>query len=569
VAIEALSEPARRLLQTLSLLQGGADYATLKEFNPHRPPHPEEVEAPCPPETSSGLRWMDADEKETAKIEFGEVKKARGAHVETLKGWEQSPDARAAATRFDETLTELERQGLLQYEHSLKRYDLHPVVRGVAAGRLAEKETSEIGRQVVDYFSNRPHDPWEQAETLEDVAPGIQVVATLTRMGRFEDAFTALDGALLAALDDNLMAFGEIQRLLRPLFPHGWDGAIALERDLDQCNVLLLLSRTFEFYDSDDGRVLRLAERAIRAAISSGFDYSIRNCLRAISRVLGANTKLAEAARIKALTLEFAEEAGDAHAIYSSLLSAYWTEIYTGAFERADALWSRLDPKRRSWGRFYRRGDPESARAEDLFRRDELTEATLAEIERFCREGRNRSDLIQYLGLRGEWHLSRGEASLAIAPVSEALHLCRKSGLDLSEFDAMLALARLRAGHPVDARSVTERLHETQSRQTALTVAELWQDLGEPALAIAAALRAHKAACGSGEPYVYRYSLDRADALLRKLGETPPEVPQHDPANDEVFDWENDVRAVIEKRRKEREDRKRRAAEREKTNRDE
>jgi hypothetical protein len=565
VAIEALTEPARRLLQTLSLLQGGADYATLKEFNPHRPPHPEEVEAPSPPETTSRWRSMDADERETAKIEFDEAKRARAAYVETLKGWEQSPDARAAATRFDETLTELERQGLLQYEHSLKRYDLHPVVRGVAAGGLAERETSEIGRQVVDHFSSRPHDPWEQAETLEDVAPGIQVVATLTRMGRFEDAFNALDGELLMALSNNLMAFGEIQRLLRPFFPHGWDGAIALRRDLDQCRVLLSVSNTF----SDAVMPLRLAERAIRAAVSFGSDEDTRNCLRKISADLGVHSKLADAARIKALTLEFAEEAGNAHAIYLALFSAYWTEIYTGAFERADALWFRLNPKERGWGGFDTRGELERARAVDLFSRNELTEANLAEVERFCREERDREELVACLGLRGEWHLSRGEASLAIAPLTEALHLCRESGVDLATLDVMLALARLRAGHSVDARSVAERLHETQSFETALPIAELWQDLGEPTLAVAAALRAHKSASGSGEPYVYRYSLDRADALLRKLGETPPEVPKHDPTNDEVFDWENDVRAVIEKRRKQRDGRKRREAEREKKNRKE
>ncbi len=74
-AIDALPEPGRRLLQTLSLLQGGADYATLKEFNPHRPPPPEEVDEPSSPETSIQWHWMDDEEKETTKTEFGEAKK--------------------------------------------------------------------------------------------------------------------------------------------------------------------------------------------------------------------------------------------------------------------------------------------------------------------------------------------------------------------------------------------------------------------------------------------------------------------------------------------------------------
>ena len=558
-AIDALPEPGRKVLQTLSLLQGGADYATLKEFNPHLPLRPVEVKEPSPPEQRISWRRMNEEEKESAKARFDDVKKAHAAYAEALKAWEQSPEVLASAARFDETLTELERRGLLQYEHSLKQYDLHPVVRGVAAGRMGEAETGDIGGRVVDHFSSRPHAPWKQSETLEDLALGIQVVATLTLMGRLEDAFKAYDGELGEALWINLMAVGEIQRLLRPFFPQGWDGPIALKRDVDQSDLLGSLASTF--FDNDNAMCIRLSDRAIRMAISSGYASVIRNNLRGISAVLGIHGKLSEAIRLKALSLEFADAAENEYSIYHSLLSAFWGESYCGAFERVDALWSRLDPQERDWGDAYTCGEAERAWANDLFWRGKLTEAVLAETERLCRVSRDRFELIQCLHLRGDWHLSNDEPGVAIAPLGEALHLCRSSGVENPSLDVMHALARLRSGQPEDAHNVAERLDEDQHYRTALFVAELWQDLGEPTRAIAAALRAHSSACGSGEPYVYRYYLDRADALLRKLGETPPEVPKHNPANDEVFDWEDDVRALIVKTRTEREDRERRKTE--------
>jgi hypothetical protein len=50
VALEALSPASRQLLSTLALLSESVDYETLKAFNPHLPPEPEEVMKPGPPE---------------------------------------------------------------------------------------------------------------------------------------------------------------------------------------------------------------------------------------------------------------------------------------------------------------------------------------------------------------------------------------------------------------------------------------------------------------------------------------------------------------------------------------
>ena len=529
-AIEALPEPARRLLQTLSLLQGGTDYATLKEFNPHRPPQPEKAKR---------ANWRRTGDEEAG---------------------EQSPDLRTALAQFDETLTELERRGLLQYEHSLKRYDLHPVVRGVAAGRMGEAEAGTIGSRVVDYFSSRPHDPFQQAETLEELAPGIQIVATLTRIGEFDRALSAYYGDLHLALSYNLIAYRDIQRLLRPFFPQGWDGPLAVSGTHSQSN--LLVGTGNALIESDPSTAQRLYARNLRLVVAEEIVSNTIVGLDNFARTLERLGKLDRATRIRSLALDLAEASGSDDFIFGAMLFSYVLERQQGRLDRADTLWARLDPMGRNWIRaIYVGGDAEAARADDLFSRGALTGAVLAEAETLCREGRNRAGVCHCLSLRGKWHLSRDEPNLALEPLNEALRLYREAGQENMETEALLALAQLRAGDRVDARAVAERLDGESDHETAFAVAELWHELDDRTRAVAAALRAHKSACDSGEPYVYRSYLDRADALLCSLGETPPEVPKHDPANDEVFDWEDDVRALIEKTRKKHESRLRRAAE--------
>ena len=118
-----------------------------------------------------------------------------------------------------ETIKDLENRGLLQYDKQAKHYDLHPVVRGVASGRLAQTEKETYGQRVVDHFSSRPHNPYEQAETLEDVSDVLHVVRTLVQMGRFQEADDAYSNDIANTLLYNLEEYAGIVALLRPFFP--------------------------------------------------------------------------------------------------------------------------------------------------------------------------------------------------------------------------------------------------------------------------------------------------------------------------------------------------------------
>ena len=88
---------------------------------------------------------------------------------------------------------------------------------------MAGDETQTLGQKVVDYYNSQPHDPWEHAETLEDVADGLQVVRVLLRMQRYREALKAYQGDLSRALYLNLNSSSEMQALLKSYFPR-WLG---------------------------------------------------------------------------------------------------------------------------------------------------------------------------------------------------------------------------------------------------------------------------------------------------------------------------------------------------------
>jgi hypothetical protein len=59
-----------------------------------------------------------------------------------------------------------------------------------------------------------------------------------------------------------------------------------------------------------------------------------------------------------------------------------------------------------------------------------------------------------------------------------------------------------------------------------------------------------------GEPYVHRYELNKARALLEALEVEIPDLQPYDPAKDEKLPWEDQVVAAIEKLKAENEAKK-------------
>jgi tetratricopeptide (TPR) repeat protein len=207
-------------------------------------------------------------------------------------------------------------------------------------------------------------------------------------------------------------------------------------------------------------------------------------------------------------------------------------------------------------------GTLECFRAIDLFYRGELTEDVLARAQTSARNGHNRYAIENLYFLRGEWCLAQREPALAVESFAERVRMSRQVGDEVTSFELLLALARLRAGMDFDiqreaerlsmAISVSDTIHIRSKARAELALGELWHALGEHDSAVEHSLRAHSMATADGEPYVWRYYLDRTRALLAELGATLPEEPRYDPSTTPSYPWEKDVRAVIERLRAER-----------------
>lgn len=454
-----------------------------------------------------------------------------------------------APARLAATISDLTTRGLLQYDSRSDRYDLHPVVRGVAATRLQPEEKERHGRRVVDYFSARPHNPYEQARTLADVESGLHVVRTLLKLGRHERAADAYRGDLANALLFNLEAYGETLALLRPFFPTGWD---TLPSRVDVSSAAYLASSAgIALAGSGESEAARDAYgAAIRGSLKAAYWRHAHGQIRSLATSLEAQNQLAAAFRLESLALDLAAAAReDAEAVFTSRLGLFVSQARLGHLEEAEATWASLDPMGRGWSRsVYRQGDAEYWFALSHYWRGTLREEHLSAAATLVGRGGNRFTLRNLHRLRGSWQLDRKEWSAAAMAFGEAVAMARQRRLVDAASETGLALAKYRdqKSSPDEARAEAARLAAADWVDP-LMLARLWLALGDIEAATAHALAAYRWAWADGEPYVHRFDLTQAGALLDELGVPRPELPPYDPEKEKPFPWEAQVRAAIEK----------------------
>ncbi len=558
VALAALDDKSHQLLSTLALLSEAIDYPALSAFNPHLPPEPKAVDKPENPEANWTWQNMPNKEKEQAIMSYQTDLKRWGKYNQALKVRLGSPEFLAASQKLPQTVRDLEGRGLLQYDRQTKRYDLHPVVRGVAAGRLAQKEKRRYGQCVVDHFSRQGHSPYNQAETLDDLREGLCVVRTLLQMGHRQQACDTYYGDLSNALHYNLEAHAEILSLLHPFFSKGWS-VLPTGLEIEYAaylanNAANALSRAGELEEA-----FAAYSACLLANLKQENWSSMRTCLSNISHVLIKKNLLAKRQRCILLALDLATESDDKEYLFRIGLERFSQFVLIGQWPDAEAMWQILDPMGRNWPRrLYSPGDAESVYAFFCFFQGKLTEEHLTCAEQLARAGKNRMAIRNIHSLRGQWQLEQGQYNLAAASLGEAVHMARETSLidqDAMMAEALLALANFHLDRLPNPRYEVE--HLAKGRYPFYRgIAELWLAIGDRELAKKHALDAYKWAWADGEPYVNRYELNKSSTLLKELGADIPDLPPYDPAKDEKFPWEDKVSAAIEKLKAENEAKK-------------
>ena len=531
----------------MSLLPESFDYTIITVLNPHRPPEPQAVPEPERPEDSWTWEDLSKEEREQARREYAAALELWREYERAHAAWQAAPETLAAADALTVTVRDLEQRGLLQYERQTGRWDLHPVVRAVSSSRLGDDNRDHLGQQIIDYFSQRHRNPYEQAETLDDFRDAITVVRTLVQLGRTSEACNTFDRDLVEGLLFNVEAYPEFLSLARPFFTHGWS---VPSKELSDYNIKWLatgvayaLHGLAEFKES-----VEVMHVDIRACIAAE-DWQ-RACLRLfnISELSRDLNRLALSDRYSILGLALAEALDIPEEIFSARLGRFETLAVTGRWDEAEEMWNLLDPMGRNWSRrSFRSGDPERIRLEAmLFPTGCLTERDLTAAERMGRTGHNRNLTRRLQRLRGKWQLACGEHTRAVASLQDAIRMAHEAGFTDPESETLLTLARFHLNQIPAAREDALRL--SAGRDPAhLPLAVLWRSLGDIENAAKHAEAAYRHAWGDGEPYVRKYNLDSAKILLQQLDKDIPTLPAYDPAQDPKKPWENEIAVAITK----------------------
>ncbi len=551
-ALDAIDDKGKQLLSTLALLSESVDYPTLCAFNPHLPPEPEKVEEPENPEESWRWRRMSDEEKAKARKDYKAAIQQQKDYEQALKAHLDSPKFLAAPKKLQETVRDLEQRGLLQYDPQSKRHDLHPVVRGIAAGGLEQEEMESYGQRVVDHFSQRAHSPYDEAETLEDVRDGLHIVRTLLQMGRHQQAYDAYSNDLHIALLFNLEAPAETLSLLQPFFPHGW---ATLPNDLKATDRASLVNSAAVALDDagQSNEALSAFGASLQAVLQQEDWNELRIRLSNIALTLGDQNSLAKADFWILQALDLASQLIMKVDLFRARLVRFDSLVRAGQWQSAETMWRLLDPMGRNWPRsMYRPGEAERCYAKFLFQQGKLKTAHLDNTEQIANAGRTRIIIRQLHALRGEWQLEQKHYELAAASLNEAVRMAREVGQTDADAETQLALAKFHLGQLPEACQQAERLAKVK-KPFHRFLAELWLAIGDHEQAKEHALAAYKWAWADGEPYVRRYELNKTIELLERLGVEKPDLPPYDPDKDEKLPWEDDVVAAIEKLKAEKE----------------
>lgn len=516
-AISALSDASRQLLSTLALVSESVDYKTLGALG--------------------------------SRMSMGQ---AEDRHAQISGSITQ--------TRLTETVLDLERRGLLQYDARERRYDLHPVVRGVAAGGINIEEKRRYGMSVVDHFSSLPHSPYAAARTMDDLRAGLHVVRTLLKLGNFSRAASTCGNDLLASLCFNLEAYAEMLSLLRPFFPEGWDqppnGISASDASSLANYVAIALGYSGEF-----PRALVAYETALKVDLRARNWQGLISRLRDISANLADQNFLARGLRVIELARNLANAWGGSLERTKINFELFVHRSRTQISQRIETATNAFDLMGRNWRRDeHREGEAEYCLVLSSFWQGTLEEAHLSSSINLARRNGDRTAIRGLIRLRGAWMLEQRKYPEAVSSFQEAVRMARERRLVDAESEAGLALTKFLSGQSTREDAIYEADRLAQFRQPAHRyLALLWLLAGDAGRAQHHVLAAYLWAWADGEPYVNRYELIKTEGLLKQMGLQIPQLSPYNPLRDRLFTWEIQVSEAIKKLRKESKSRKRKS----------
>lgn len=472
---------------------------------------------------------------------------------ETIRAvYESLPiEKRDSSSTLTEIIRDLEQRGLLQYDNQKRHYDLHPVVRGVVAGRLDPEETAELGQPLDDFFSSKSHDPYENASSLEDLKDALMVARIRLRMGRFREFAKLLSAGFSDALRFNLEAYSEVVTLLQPIFQNNWE---KYPDDLDPDDASYLLNEAGNALNllGETELARKIYIKALEIDLENHQWYNICVSLLNLVELESGSLNLAKSIRFINYALQISMP-GDLERVNFYVYEKL-SDIHTsmGNFQEADLYINKMNEFNLNRFPFESvdRLPFEYIKLKLSFYKNKIDEGQFnIYINNF--NSTNYRVLVRYTYFRkGLWYYDQKKYDNAKGCFEESVRMAREVGLFEEMPETYLLLCKAHLGESTDTEQSIQKLCEEKKKHL-VGLAELWYLVGDRPRALKYASLAYKRAWGDGEPYVDRYWLNKATALFETLGEPVPVLPPYDPAKVELEPWEEKVIAAIEEMKRE------------------
>jgi tetratricopeptide (TPR) repeat protein len=446
--------------------------------------------------------------------------------------------------QLDAALRELIDRGLLLFDPQRSRYDLHPIVRQYAYDRLTDK--AGVHSRLRDYFAAVPAPEKDKVQSMDDLAPVIELYHHTIGAGRYDEALKLFRDRLVAPLYFQFGAYQTSIELLRALFPDGEDRPPRLKDEGAQGWTLNTLAVSYSL-SGQSRRAVPLFEASNAIDERRGARTSVAIGLENLAFQQIALGELAAAAANLDRAIALSREVGDERSEAAGQQQLGRLLAYEGAFAEAaqelDATLALADKLAHKQGAgiiwadralralLMSEGKPALAAARRARELADEVARTRFPVER---------DII-----RVEWLLGAALVALtskdkspsdellseAEGHLTEALTRCRRINMVELEPDILLAWARWHCArgngqqareHAQEALAIADRCeYRLKQADVHNFLARLALDDGDqPAARQQAQIARERAQC-DGPPHCYQPALEEADRLLAEAERLP------------------------------------------------
>jgi tetratricopeptide (TPR) repeat protein len=518
LGLNALPREGRELIDQIGAFRHPVNTAALLATSARVPA--------APPKVNEPRRW---------RADYGDAKAAYDGYLATISRREEM--ARAELPHLIEVLHLVEERGLLLWDHEVHRFDLHPVIRGVAHTLLERDKRAELFRRVRDYYEAQPIE--KPAKSLSDLQPLIEVYNTLIASGQINAAADYYRINFGKASLANLATSYQVIELLRGLFPAGPRSLPALSNPKDQgffTNELALMLG----YVGQTGEALSLLEMTISVFAQEGEAPSLCAALIHYAGLLRDEHQMAAKIRAFELARDLASSIGDDETLAVAHLFLLKSYVDNGQWEKAHSEYDAFKRVSTSSRTAYRQATAERVYAKMLVCQGQDPTMALNLAWEMATAGNSVAEQRAIHALWGETSLQQNRADAAEKFFQAAIDLTPGQNPSLPNFLGGLARAQAKQGK-LEAAKAT--LNQGISRSAA---AEVYLALGERERARVAALDGYRTAWADGPPFTFWWELNQARQVLTTLGEAEPPLKPFDPSGVRQVPNEVEIHALID-----------------------